>query len=119
MATRRVSGNDSSKSPTKRYRPATTPEDRENQLIALAVDLTERQMREGTASSQVITHYLKLGSTREQLEQDKLRSENALLRAKIDDMGTAKNIEALYREALGAMKAYQGNPTPDEEDDDY
>jgi hypothetical protein len=63
-------------------RPATTPEGRENQLIAAAVNLAERQLRDGTAAAQVITHYLKLGSTRESLEQEKLRKENDLLEAR-------------------------------------
>ena len=63
------------KSPVKRGRPALTPEARENQLISLAIDLAEQQLRDGTASSQVITHYLKLGSTKEKLEREKLKNE--------------------------------------------
>ena len=66
----------------KKIRPALTPESRENQLISLAVDLAERQLQEGTASSQVITHYLKLGSTRERQEKEKLEEEIKLLRAR-------------------------------------
>lgn len=88
--------------------PATTPEGRENQMIALALDLTEKQLREGTASSQIITHYLKLGSTREQLEQDKLRQENALLEARVEAMASAKRVEELYETALNAMRSYAG-----------
>ena len=65
----------------REMRPALTPEARENQLIYLATDLAEKQLREGTASSQVITHYLKLGSTKEKLEREKLAEENNLLRA--------------------------------------
>lgn len=87
-------------------RPATTPEARENQLISLAVDLAEKQLREGTASSQVITHYLKLGSSRADLEKEKLRKENALLEAKTESLESAKRIEELYAEALNAMKNY-------------
>ena len=68
----------------KRTRPALTPEARENQLIAMAVDLAEKQLLEGTASSQVITHYLKLGSSRDRLEREKLQEENKLLRAKTE-----------------------------------
>ena len=62
-------------------RPALTPESRENQLVSLAINLAEKQLREGTASSQVITHYLKLGSTQAKLEQEKLKQENELLKA--------------------------------------
>lgn len=88
--------------------PATTPESRENQMISLAVDLAERQLQEGTASAQVITHYLKLGTTRESLEKEKLARENALLKAKSDAMASAKKVEELYGEALAAMRSYAG-----------
>lgn len=98
-------------------RPATTSKGRENQLISLAVDLAERQMLEGTASAQVITHYLKLGSTREQLEQDRLAGENLLLQAKIETLHSQKRIEELYESALNAMRTYSGQD-PEEEYDD-
>lgn len=91
--------------PRKR-RPATTPEARENQLISLAVDLAEKQLSEGTASAQVITHYLKLGSTKERLEKEKLEQENALLRAKTDSIRSAEQNLALYEQAIAAMKSY-------------
>jgi hypothetical protein len=90
--------------------PATTPEGRENQLIGLAVELAERQLLEGTASSQVITHYLKLGTSRERLEQEKLRHENELLKAKKEALASQARVEELYMEALGAMRGYQGQP---------
>ena len=93
---------------TKAMRPALTPEARENQLIALAVNEAERQLREGTASSQVITHYLKLGSTKTQLENEKLKNENDLLRAKIEALDSAKHSEELYAKALAAMRDYSG-----------
>lgn len=89
-------------------RPATTPEGRENQLISLAADLAERQLVEGTASSQVITHFLKLSSTREQLEQERLHRENLLLSAKVDQIASSKRIEELYETALNAMRQYAG-----------
>lgn len=95
--------------------PATTLEGREKQLIALATDLAEEQMRSGTATSQVITHYLKLGTTREVLEQDKLRADVKLLEAKIENMVSADKIEELYSEAIKAMRRYQGH---EEEIDD-
>ena len=101
---------------TSRRRPATTPEGRENQLVALATDLAERQLREGTASAQVITHYLKLGSTREQLEQERLTNENRLLSVKVETMASAKRVEELYRAALDAMRAYSGQEPLDHSD---
>ena len=97
--------------------PATTPEARENQMVNLAVDLAEKQMREGTASSQVISHYLKLGSTREKLEQERLARENNLLAAKADSIASAQKVEELYKSALGAMREYQGQDPIDEEDE--
>lgn len=92
-----------------RQRPATTPEGRENQIVAQAIDLAERQIKEGTASSQVITHFLKLGSTREQLEQERLRHENELTRVKIEQIESQKRVEELYLEALRAMRTYAGD----------
>ena len=95
-------------------RPALTPEARENQLISLAVDLAEKQLEEGTASSQVITHYLKLGSTREKLERERLEEENKLLRAKTKALEDTKEMKELYLDALKAMRSYQGAGEPDE-----
>lgn len=92
----------------RKQAPALTPEARENQLIALAVDLAEKQLIEGTASAQVITHYLKLGSTREKLEKEKLEKENELLNAKREALESAKRVEELYANALQAMKSYSG-----------
>lgn len=88
--------------------PATSFEGRENQMVSLAVDLAERQLMEGTASAQVISHYLKLGSTRERLEQERLAQENELLKARVDAMASAKRVEELYMQALSAMRSYAG-----------
>lgn len=92
----------------RKRRPATTPEGRENQLISLAADLAEKQLVNGTASSQVITHFLKLASTREQLEQERLHRENLLLSAKVDQIQSGKRIEELYEQALSSMREYRG-----------
>lgn len=100
----------------KTQRPATTPEGRENQLISRAVDLAEKQLIEGTASSQVITHFLKMASTREKLEQERLQRENLLLSAKVDQIASAKRVEELYETALKAMKTYAGREVDDYDD---
>lgn len=97
-----------------RRRPATTPESRENQMVSLAIGLAEKQLAEGTASSQVITHYLKLASSREQLEKEKLSRENELLKAKVENIHSSANVEALYKDALNAMKTYSGQETEEE-----
>lgn len=100
-------------------RPADTLEGRENQLISLATDLAERQLIEGSASAQVITHFLKLGTTREQLEQEKIEHENMLLSAKRDQIASQQRIEDLYSEALSAFKQYRGEPEEDAEFGEY
>ncbi len=99
-----------------RGKPATTPEGREGQLVSAAVDLAEQQIREGTASSQVITHFLKLGSTREKLEQQRLEHENELTRVKIEALESQKRVEELYKEALDAMRSYAGGMPTSETD---
>jgi hypothetical protein len=107
------------RSSRKPRRPATTPEGRENQLISLASDLAERQLTAGNASAQVITHFLKLGSTREKLEQERLHRENLLLSAKVDQIASSKRIEELYETALNAMRAYAGSDVNSYEDGGY
>mgnify|MGYP000010234407 FL=1 len=103
------------KQPKTRHRPpATTVEGRENQMIALAVDLAEKQLAEGTASSAVITHYLKLGTTRERLEKEKLAKENELLKAKTEALASTARVEELYKQALDAMRSY-GSSRSDKE----
>lgn len=94
--------------------PATTPEARENQLIALAYDRAEKQILEGTASSQVITHFLKLGSTKEKIEQTILTEQAKLIKAKTENLQSQARIEELYENAIIAMRKYQG--VPDEVD---
>lgn len=95
--------------PIKKSRPALTPEARENQLIALAVDLAEKQLIEGTASSQVICHYLKLGSTKEKIEKEILEKQKVLIDAKTESLQSSRRVEELYQNALNAMKNYSGN----------
>ena len=110
-----------SKDTQKKMRPAITPEARENQMIALAVDLAEKQLIEGTATSQVITHYLKLATTKEKIEREILEKQKELIVAKTENLQSAKRIEELYSNALKAMQNYSGQPCSmeDDEDDDY
>jgi len=104
-----------SKDSSSMMRPALTPEARENQLISLAVDLAEKQLREGTASSQVITHYLKLGSTKERIEKEILEKQKDLIDAKTQNLKSMERQEQMYAEALKAFRGYSGHG--DEEDD--
>lgn len=102
----------------RKIRPAMTPEARENQLIALAVDLVEQRLLDGTASSQETTHFLKLGSMKNRLEMEKLEEENRLLRAKTASLESAKRSEELFVEAIKAMRRYSGQGG-DPDDDEY
>lgn len=99
----------SSQPTTRKMRPALSPEADERQLISMAVDLARQQLADGTASSQVITHFLKLGSTRERLERERLEEENKLLKAKTEQLQSQKRVEELYANAISAMKNYAGH----------
>ena len=101
---------------SKKIRPALTPEARENQLIYLATELAEQQLKDGTASSQVITHYLKLGSTKERIEKEILEKQKELITAKTEALQSAKRIEELYANAISAMRKYSGNGEEDEDE---
>mgnify|MGYP007013903075 CR=1 FL=1 len=92
----------------KTFAPAMTPEGRENQLIALAVDLAEQQLRDGTASSQVISHFLKLGSEKGRIEKEILEEQKKYLSAKTESINESKHVEELYSNAINAMRAYSG-----------
>ena len=117
MATRRRN-TEEVKNP--RRPPARSPEDRENQLIASAVELAEQQILNGTASAQVITHYLKLGSSREKLEQQRIANEVELLKIKREAIESQKRVEELYSEAMAAFRSYSpGGSEQDEEEGDY
>ena len=96
---------------SRMMRPALTPEARENQLVSLAVDLAEKQLREGTASS----HYLKLGSTKEKIEKEILEKQKELIEAKTQNLKSIENSEKLYADALKAFRGYSGHG--DEVDD--
>ena len=105
---RKVKSSESTGS-SKKIRPALTPEARELQMISLAVDLAERQLLEGTAASQVITHYLKLGSSREKLERERLEEENNLLRAKVRAIDSTDEIKDLYKDAIMCLRIRASN----------
>lgn len=104
-------------SQTPKLRPALNPDARENQMIALAMDLVEQRLRDGTASSQETTHFLKLASPKNKLEQERIKLENEHLAAKTKALANAEEIKVLYEEALKAMRRYGGHD--DEEEYDY
>ena len=110
----KVKATSSSKSSVTKERPPLTPEAREARMISLAMDLTEQRLRDGTASSQETTHFLKLGTSKNQLELEKLRLENELAKAKTEHLQSQKRVEELYADALKAMRNYNGQGEPDE-----
>ena len=116
MAKVKASGtNDSS---TKKRRPALTPEARENQLIALAVDLVEKRLIEGTASSQETTHFLKLASSKARIEKEILERQKDLITARTEALQSQKSVAELYAEAIKAMRKYSGQGD-DNENNEY
>lgn len=90
-------------------RPALTPSGRESQLISLAMDLVEQRLRDGTATSQEVVHFLKLGSPRNRLEEEKLQKEIALLNAKKDNLESMERQEEKFNEAIKAFGIYSGD----------
>lgn len=112
MAKVKVTGSAEPKKVKKR--PALSPEARENQLIYYATNLAEQQLLDGTASAQVITHYLKLGSSKERLEKERLEEENKLLRAKTKAIEAGEDAKAVYESVLNAIRVYSGNGDPDD-----
>lgn len=98
----------------RKMRSAMSPEARENQLVSLAVDLAEKQLIDGTASAQVIAHYIKLGSTKERIEKEILEKQKDLIEAKTEALHSGRRIEELYANALAAMRNYSGNSLSDE-----
>lgn len=113
MATRKENSDGSI---ARRSAPAVDPEARENQMIGLAVNQAERMLTEGRAPTQIVVHYLKLATTKNQLEKEKLRKENILLEAKANAIESAARTEELYARAIEAMREYSGTLTHDYED---
>lgn len=109
-----LAGFDHSNVPT-----ATTPEGRENQLIAMAYDLAEKRLREGTASAQEVTHFLKMGSMKERMEREMLAEQKKLLTAKTESLESSKRVEDLYSKALSAMREYSGAGVDEDYDYDH
>lgn len=97
--------------------PATTPEGRENQMIALAMNLAEKRMRAGTASAQEVTHFLKLGSVNARYEREILKSQKELMIAKTEQINQSRKVDELYADAIAAFTKYSGNPEQEEPDD--
>lgn len=110
----------SSSEPVQMMRPALTPDARENQLISLATDLVEKRLREGTASSQETTHFLKLATGKARLEKEILEKQKELITAKTEALQSQKRSEELFAKAISAMKSYTGNGGSDDEpEEDY
>ena len=112
----KTSRDSNSSGSSRKMRPALSPEARENQLISLAVDLAEKQLREGTASSHVISHFLKQSTVKAQLELERMRYENEMIQAKTENLKAMKNQEELLDKALKAFRGYSGQGDTDEDE---
>jgi hypothetical protein len=118
MARRSI--DDEHTAPVRRRSPAKTPEERESILISKSLNLIEKQIDDGTASSQILSIYAKYGSQRERLEQERLRNENEVLRKKVETMEAAVDVKNLMSDALQAFRGYSGQSLDrDDEEDDY
>lgn len=104
---------------SKRRPTAMTPEEHEDHMIGLAMDLAERKLMDGTASNQLIIHYLDLATEKHKREVEKLSHENELLKAKTETLQSMQRVEILYRDALNAMRDYSGSIQQDDEQEDY
>lgn len=102
----------------RRIRPGLTPESREDQLVALAINLAEQQLLDGTASSQVISHFLKIGSTKERIEREILKEQKDLIKAKTEVLKSEKRTEELYDEAIKAMRRYSGQEVMNDDEEE-
>ena len=96
-----------------------TPEDQEDQLIALAVDLAVQRLKDGTASNQLVSEIIKLGTVKERLAREKLQRENEMLKAKTEAIEASKNNGEMYLKAIEAMRRYSGYSGDDEDDYEY
>lgn len=110
---------DDEHSAPRRRSPARTPEERESILISKSLNLVEKQIDDGSVSATVLAQYVKLGSSREVLEQERLRSDNAVLRKKLETMEAAIDVKNLMDEALSAFKGYSGQKVDEDDDDEY
>ena len=105
------------KKTTRKQAPARTKEAREQQLENLAMNLAEEKLRNGTASSQIICHFLNLATEKAELDREKVRADVKLQNAKVDAIESQKQTEEMYAKAIAAMQRYQGHM--DDSYDDY
>lgn len=103
----------------QRFPPARTPEAREAQLASLAYDVVEDRIRKGTASSQELVHFLKVGSTVQKQELQKLKQETLLVEAKVKEIANAEEMKKLYQDAMDAMRGYAGHDSGEENDPNF
>lgn len=98
--------------------PAMTAEGHQNYMISLAMSCAEKQMKEGSASSAVICHYLKLASKKEDIELEKAKAELELMRAKTKQIESQEASDRMYAEALRSLGLYKGERLEGDDDDE-
>lgn len=97
--------------------PARTVEGREQQMMALAMDLAEKKLRDGTASNMLICHFLKLATVQAELDKENTKADVELKKAKVKSIQDQKNMEETYEKAIEALKTYQGIRNEDDYED--
>lgn len=107
----------SSASANRKSRPPITPEAKESQMISLAMDLVEKRLRDGSASSQETTHFLKLATTKARKELEILQEQKKLIAAKTEELESRKETKAMFEAAIKAMRTYSGKGDVDEDTD--
>lgn len=117
MAGRKLAGNEEPKTAVRRRAPAVDPEEREKQLISMAMDAAEKKFLEGRASDSLTIHFLRLATTKMELEKEKTRKEIAQLAAKTDAIQSMARMEELYNDAMNAIKNYGGSINQDPGED--
>lgn len=90
--------------------PPLSDKDHEAKLISLTLQMAEQQLIDGTASSQVMTHFLRLGSIRSKVELEKLRLENNLLTEKIQSEKMGQQLKEMFQDVMESLRDYQAPP---------
>ena len=109
-------GNGKPMTKSREFAPAISSEARDAQMSALAYDLVEQRMRDGTATSQETCYFLKLSCPQQKLDVEKKKKEIELLEAKTEQIKAAKRLDEVYSEAISAFKLYGGEQDDEEEE---
>lgn len=100
-------------------RRAQTPEERENALIALAMDRVEERMQNRTATAQEYIQFIRMASTKARAEAEKVRLELELVQAKTENLRMQQKNDEMFSNAIKAFKRYSGVTEEEDEEEFY